>query len=326
MHHLLACDSRFSVVALKHCVLPTAFLTLGQTVERRLAGRLPDTRRVDRIALSLETPQGDDFLLAGVSDLSIYHAYAFPENAERVFRRAILFEGVSRRERERWQQQYRQLLQRVAADTGRSLPLCRNASNTARIPLILDMFPRARFVHLSRHPVATYAAQQQRWRGLIQTWGLQDADEDRLRELTLLMYPLMMQRYLEDRERIPPGQLVDVKYEDLNKNPEPELKRVYEVLKLDGFAQIRSRMLETAARMANSLGGHDREPDVESTKRVARDWRFAFEPLGYRSPFAGQPDETPEADHCASDVPADPPCSLESGASTRADSIPTPKR
>ena len=123
--------------------------------------------------------------------------------------------------------------------------------------------------------------------------------------------------------RSPPSQLVEVKYEDLNQDPERELERVYEVLRLEGFPQVRSGMLETAApawrtRLAvttkyltwNQRNGLPASGDSPSN------------PLGYQNPCAGQIDKTPEVVRPVSDAPPESPCLLESGASTQTDSIP----
>ena len=46
-----------------------------------------------------------------------------------------------------------------------------------------------------------------------------------------------MQKLLADKSLIPAGNLVEVRYEDLDKEPLAQLRKIYETLSLPGFAE-----------------------------------------------------------------------------------------
>jgi hypothetical protein len=50
-----------------------------------------------------------------------------------------------------------------------------------------------------------------------------------------LFYERLMKRYLADRRLIPAGSLVEVRFEDLERVPLDELRRIYMELGLPGF-------------------------------------------------------------------------------------------
>lgn len=281
MHELMAHDPQFAVVRLLHSVLPKCWVTLEPCVRRFLAKRLNRTRHVDDLPLSLDAPQGDDFAMAGLCDVSIYHAYTFPRAAELAFRRAVLLEGLSDADVRAWQQTYRGFLQKVAWFTGKARLLSRNGTNTGRIPRVLEMFPQAKFIHLVRNPYQVYSAQTERWRELTGLWGLQSVPLESLTSHAVGCYQAMLQKYLADRTQIPAGQLAEVRYEELLENPVSILECVYSQLGLSGFDELRSRLDNAAFARPGKLAGHDSVLLESQRELVAKEWRFAFEAFGY---------------------------------------------
>ena len=236
---------------------------------------------MDDLPLSLDAPQGDDFAMAGLCDVSIYHAYTFPRAAELAFRRAVLLEGLSDADVRAWQQTYRGFLQKVAWFTGKARLLSRNGTNTGRIPRVLEMFPQAKFIHLVRNPYQVYSAQTERWRELTGLWGLQSVPLESLTSHAVGCYQAMLQKYLADRTQIPAGQLAEVRYEELLENPVSILECVYSQLGLSGFDELRSRLDNAASARPGKLAGHDSVLSESERELVAKEWRFAFEAFGY---------------------------------------------
>lgn len=284
LHCLMSQDEQFGHVTLLHSVLPRCFLTLEPLARRFLRNKLGKTRRVDSFALDLDAPQGDDMALAGLTDVSIYHAYTFPRYAAEAFRRAVLLEGLSDDELARWRNAYHRFLQKVAWHTKRPRLLLRNATNTGRIPQILKMFPKAKFVHLRRNPFAVYAAQARRWHELLALWALQDELPQIGDDLIFDFYRQMMTRYFIDSASLPPTQLIDVTYEELLESPLQTVRNVYNQLELPGFSQAEPRIAEYLAIQPGRLAGDEHTLDGACRERVAREWSFAIERWGYRPP------------------------------------------
>jgi hypothetical protein len=285
LHHLMSQDEQFGHVTLLHSVLPKCFLTLEPTARRFLRNRLGKTRRVDSFALSLDAPQGDDMALAGLSDISIYHAYTFPRHAAEAFRRAVLLEGLSADEVSRWRTTYYRFLQKVSWHTGRTRLLLRNATNTGRIPQILKIFPQAKFVHLRRNPYAVYAAQSRRWSELLALWALQDELPQAGDDLVFDFYRQMMERYFADSATLPANQLAEVAYEDLRDAPLQTVRDVYNQLEIPGFDRAEPRIAAYLAAEPGRLAGDEAVLDEAACHMVARHWGFAIERWGYRSPL-----------------------------------------
>lgn len=280
LHNLLACDPQFATVRLKHAISPASFNVTGGFLRRFVEPRLPQDRGVDSLPGGLDSPQGDDFMLAGLTPLSWYYAYVFPEAAEQVLKRSLFFDQVSDDEITAWQSTYLTALRRVAAEQGTSRILSRNAANSCRIPQLLQMFPEAKFIHVHRHPDEVFSAQRDRWFALTQIWSMQEVPLHRFRHYSLDFYRRMMKKYLEDRELLESGQLAEVRHDDLVHNPVSTAQRVYDELGLGDFEGVKPEFEKHSETRTGSLAGD--EDTTEEDRQTVRDrWRFAFDEFGY---------------------------------------------
>ncbi len=280
MHELLVQDPQFACLRLRDCLAPDAAGTLRPLFNRHLSKRLPTDRGVDSLKLNLNAPQGDDLLLASLTARSIYYAYAFPQAAKTVFNDALLFDRATKDDVVEWQATYQYAWQRVASRQGKPRFVSRDASNTTRIPQLLEAFPEARFIHVHRHPEQLFSAQQRRWESLTGRWALQQSNQIELREHTMLFFERMMKRYLTDRETIPAGQLFETSYERLCEEPLHVLAEAYARMAIGGFDTVEPRFAgflkgDHGALATSDLSQADRDD-------VRHRWRFAYDGFGYR--------------------------------------------
>jgi hypothetical protein len=91
----------------------------------------------------------------------------------------------------------------------------------------------------------------------------------------------MMRHYLEDKERIPREQLIDVRYDDMVHQPLDVMERLYARLGYGHFDQQRPRL----DAYLHGLRGYRKNSfsalTREETDRIDARWDFAFSALGY---------------------------------------------
>lgn len=281
MHDLMANDPQFATTSLLHCALPSSWVTMEPLARWIVRRRGHKNRHVDAMPLSPDGPQGDDMAMANLTELSVYNGYFFPKSYDAVFRRTVLFEGVTAEELLGWKRCYRWLLQKVAWHTGRSRLLSRNAANTGRVRQLLEMFPNAKFIHMHRNPYRVFAAQETKWCSLCGLWALQTPNIEQLVADTIRLYPALMRQFLANRELIPAGQLAEVRYEELLTNPLGTLREVYADLDLPGFETLEGRLAAQGRSKVWQLAGHEVTLTPEQIGVVQREWGFAFDALGY---------------------------------------------
>jgi LPS sulfotransferase NodH len=279
LHELLAVDPNMAYPTMWHCLTPHGVLTC-RWLRPLFAWAMPKTRPMDDIPLDMTAPMEEECAMAVVGDVSFYHAFYFPQHARTHFRRAVMLEGLTAEELARWQQRYRRFVQAVAlARPGRRLVL-KNPANTARIPAILDLFPEARFLHIHRHPFDVYASMLRTRQRMVERVGLQTASKRDLAEQVLDQYEAVMQRYLATREAIPADRLIEVRYEDLERDPLAQLRAIYEKLDLGDFAAARPH-IETHLHARSDYQKNDHRLDHATRDRIRERWRFAFDQWGY---------------------------------------------
>ena len=119
------------------------------------------TRPMDNIKLGFDLPQEDEHatcLLSG--GISPYMAYYYMSNW-REFEDYFAFKKDSD-EKMRWRESFLFLMKKLtlrAARRGESPRfVLKSPVHTARIPLLLELFPKAKFVYISRHPYDVFSS------------------------------------------------------------------------------------------------------------------------------------------------------------------------
>jgi hypothetical protein len=156
LHNILCQDPSLGYVTTYHALAPD-LLFEGERFLKPVLRKLAPTRRpMDNMAHSLDGPQEEEQAMACLSAYSIQHAWSFPRRAQHYFERYVLCQGLSTATLARWQVLYDGVLRKATlAMDGRRLIL-KNPANTGRIPLLLAMFPDAKFIHICRNPYTVF--------------------------------------------------------------------------------------------------------------------------------------------------------------------------
>jgi len=242
MHELLACDPNLAAVTMWQTMSPTGFL-VSPHLKHVFSPLVPNTRPMDNMPLGLDRPFEEEAALAALGDLSFYHCFHFARTARRHFRRAVLLEGLTPRQRRRFADTFMLFARRVAlaADPRQRLVL-KNPANTARIELLLELFPGARFICLHRDPCEVYLSALRMRIKVTEQLALQRTTRSAIEQHVLHDYRALMGRYLKTRHLIPGDHLVELRYEAFTRDPLEHLRRAYTQLGLDDFETARPAM------------------------------------------------------------------------------------
>src|SRR5205085_1821401 len=204
--------------------------------------------------------------------------FAFPRR-EAHYDRYLTFRTASPAERERWKEALLLFLKKLTLKYRRRL-LLKSPTHTARIGLLLEVFPDARFVHIRRSPYAVY----QSTRHLFDTYAwhtyFQVPDLNGLEERILRRYSDMYDAFFADRERIAPGRLHELSFEELERDPLGQVGLLYEKLGLAGFARVEPKLRQYVTSVAGYRKNDFRELPPDLCGRVAAAWGRSFEAWG----------------------------------------------
>lgn len=152
-----------------------------------------------------------------------------------------------------------------------------------RVDRLLRLFPRAKFIHIVRSPYEVYPSVLHLYRTLLPLYQLDRYDWDELEALLVEMYRRVMTKYLQDRRHIPAGQLAEVRYEDLDRDPLGELARLYRELDLPDWSDAKPA-IEAYLQTLSGYQKNELPMNPADIERVSEQWRFAVQAWGYARP------------------------------------------
>jgi hypothetical protein len=281
LHNLLAQDDGgFAYANTYQVVNPHTFLTTEEANVRRFAWLLPDKRPMDNMALRFDSPQEDEFAPLLISLLSSYLGVSFPRREDH-YKRYLTFEGVPAAEIAEWKRGFGWFLKKLTYKYGRRL-LLKSPPHTARIRLLLEMFPEAKFVHIHRRPEEVLQSFRHYYDTAMWHTYLQRPDRSGIDDEIFQRYRTLMGAYFAQRDLIPRGNFHEVSFVDLERDPMATVAGIYDALSLDGAA----RAMPKIKAYADTLDGYEKNRfkplDDASMQRIREEWRPFYEPLGYR--------------------------------------------
>jgi hypothetical protein len=270
LHELLALDPRHRAPTTYECLSPNHFLITERFVRRFARFLLPRTRPFDNMRMSYDRPQEDECALALRGVPSPFLTVAFPRRPLQDPDYVDL-DRLSPRRLAAWQTAFRRFLQLLLfRRTGRLV--LKSPQHSNRLPTLIAMFPRARFIYMTRDPYQVFSSTLHFWRTMYQRYGLQAVDEAMLREHVLVEFDHMARRVAATRQLIPPAQFYELRYDRLAANPSAELKQLYAALDLGDLSPMGSA-LEQYAERSRRYKTNDYAPlDAATAAEVARRW------------------------------------------------------
>lgn len=112
--------------------------------------------------------------------------------------------------------------------------LLKSPPHTARVRILRQLFPQARFVYIHRHPEAVLQSSVQLVLRYVPLTALQGYTAADIERCWLDSNCCMTRAYLRDRSLLSPGELVEVSYEQLTADPAGTLRHIYDTLGLHG--------------------------------------------------------------------------------------------
>jgi hypothetical protein len=272
LHNLLAVDPRFAYANFSQISIPYAFLIGEPLMAAGSAFFLsPDRMGIDNVALNPRVPYEEEFALCLMTFRSPYMSWVFPHRAD-YYDRYLTFRGIPGDEVECWKTAFVKLLTKLSLKYQRAM-LLKSPPNTARIKLILEMFPDARFVHIHRDPYVVYQSTQHLHQKCMDHFSLQRPDPTTLHRRVMRQYSEMFEAYFGEKSLIPEGRFCELAYSNLEADPVREVRQIYERLGLADFSVVEPAV----KKYAGSLAGYKKNCHVELTPEVRAEIRQAWQ-------------------------------------------------
>ena len=219
--------------------------------------------------------------LATGSYWSTYWGYLFPRRANYYLNRFV--DWPDDQTRGDWMQAYRDAVQIEEWRAHGRRVLLKDPPNTGRVCELIELFPSAKFVNIIRDPRDVFLSMRALWRDVIERrYALQAISEDERDHLILRHYRTLMERWMAQRELIPAGALIEVRYERIVAEPLAGIRDIYTTLKLGDFTAVERAITK---RLAAELPYRpaSRNPGPRTLALIDRELSEWRERLGYAS-------------------------------------------
>ena len=281
LHELLALDTENLAYPNTYEVMsPTTFLLTESIFSRWFANFLPRRRPMDNMRLSLQSPQEDEFALSLTTLQSYYLALSFPE-AERMYERYLTLADLSPAERQTWQMQFLWFLKKLTYKYQRPLVL-KSPPHTARIRLLLQLFPKARFIHIHRHPYEVFQSMRRYYHTAGWLNCLQEPDLETLDQAILRRYRLLYDAYFEQRSLIPRDQFYELAFIDLEQNPEAQIQAIYQHFQLPYSDAYETRLQQTRQARQHYRKNQYEPLEANLSQQISQQWQQSFAAWEYQ--------------------------------------------
>jgi len=278
LHELMAVDPRNRCPTTYECFAPHHFLLTEPYLKRWTGFTVPRRRPQDDVPMGWDRPQEDEFALCLMGAPSPYWRIAFP-NVPPSCRQYLDLDEVSEAERGRWKRSLMRFARQLTVKRPGRLVL-KSPPHTCRLPVLAELFPSARFIHLVRDPYAVFPSTVRLWKALWSSQGYQKPHFRGLEEFVFETFSHVHERLEATRRLIPRSRFYDMKYEDLAADPIGRIRDLYERLDLGPFDGIEPAL---TARLADRAGykprRYDASPEVRA--QICRRWAPYFEKYGY---------------------------------------------
>ena len=271
LQSLLAADPMLRSPRWAEALAPQTFV-IGWIILRYVMVPFLPLARLDAVVpVGGNLPAEDDFALNNWGLVSILAGRAILPRQQGFYNRFHDLDALTPVERDRWRAYQRAFVQKQILIAGGRRLVLKSPSHTARVRYLLDLFPGAKFIHISRPPELVFQSNLLLVRELQRAFALQrPLPDEEQEEIVASEYLATERHYLVDKTLIPEGDLAEVRLEDLSADPVGEMKRLYRELGLPFSAVYEVRLRAVAAAFGKRTPNKHPELSEAQRARVAR--------------------------------------------------------
>ncbi len=280
LHQLLCLGDQFTFPTVFDIYSPHSFLYTAPMLEEKMARAGEQQRPMDHMKIKFNDPGEDEFALAVMSLMSPVLAWVFPKSTT-FYDRYLTFEDVDPREIAHWKEQFLYFLKKLNTRNPKPVIL-KSPQHTARIRLLREMFPQARFIHVHRNPYDVYNSTVKLYEKTVRPMQMTDSiNGDQMREGIIRRYGDMYRNYFRESAQLPADQFLDVSYEELDQQPRRLIERIFHHFNFEGYESYKPLLEKHLAHIGHYKKNRYSPVAEPWLSRIKREWGFAFDKWNY---------------------------------------------
>ena len=249
VHNVFSCDKHFGYNTTYQTVFPHLMMWGQPFFKKNMSWLMPDKRPTDNMELAVDLPQEEEFALSNMMPYTYYNFWFLPKCQQEYADKYLLFDDITDAELKVFEEVFTKLIKISLWNTHGTQFLSKNPPHTGRVKELVKMFPNAKFIYLMRNPYTVF-------------------------ESTLY------HKYESDKQFIPEGNLMEVKFEDFEADAMGMTENIYKSLSIPGFTEARAD-IEKYVGGKKGYKKNKYKYDDRTIRLVEENWGFALKQWDY---------------------------------------------
>ncbi len=282
LHNMLTKDPSAGYMSTYHALFPNN-LTSKWLFRTFMKTYMPKKRWSDGVAMNVNFPQEDEFAFSNCQWNAYYNFFYFPEKYREFYEKAVHHKKLGSKEIDLWYNSYDKLVKKALIDTKGERVILKNPVNTGRIDKILKLYPDAKFLYIYRNPVTVFYSTRRFFQQLYPTLWFHKVDHDFIDKMIFDVYSWLLDDYLKYKTLIPPENLMELRFEEFEKNPVLESGKIYDQLLKEDFSKIKHHF-SAYFQTQKSHKKNKYTVDAAEIETIRRNWGKYIEMYKYELP------------------------------------------
>jgi len=249
LHQLLALDQNLVTSNVFQGSIPDSFLTSRKSYEPIMGKALRGTRPMDQVKLSMDEPLEDEYALFRLCRYSPLEKVIFPGN-ESYFLNDFPEYLPKGEKLEEWKSALIYFYKKLTINNDKTI-LIKNPFHSLRLDVLNEIFPKARYIHIMRHPHKVVPSTIRMW----DIVGTQNAMNTRwikpeIKEVSEHLNSMVI-KIDKDLKKLPNEKYFELKFEDLETDPIDRIKQIYKHFNVEFSEEFEEQMKNFLISVSN---------------------------------------------------------------------------
>jgi hypothetical protein len=262
LHQLLNLDPDLAAPTLFQVAEPDCFICSYRYYFPVFSALVAENRPMDNVKIGMNEPQEDEYATYRITDFSPIERLVFPKDPNYFILDYPSFMPGNVKERKEWEAQLCNYFRKLSFFHGKTI-VSKNPFNSFRIKELVSLFPKARFIHIVRHPYEVVPSTIHMWKIVLEQNKLNCNGSDPGIEEVAKGLNKLLTAIEKDRLILPAENYIEMKFEDLEADPVGEFRKIYSKFKMPFNDTLEQKILSFTGSLKNYRKNEFHLADIE---------------------------------------------------------------
>ncbi|MEI7499412.1 MAG: sulfotransferase [Bacteroidota bacterium] len=241
LHQLMCLDPQLIAPTLFQVALPDSFLVSYPYYRPIFKRIISEHRPMDQVKIGMDEPQEDEYAIYRTTGISPLEDLVFPKSKAYFLLQSDNFIPPDDK-LENWQRKIQHFYKKLRLKGKRKI-VSKNPFNSYRIQLLYQLFPKAKFIHIHRHPYDVVPSTIHMWDIVQKQNCLNSNAHIPTIDEVLTVIDSVLTTINKDLQILPSDSWAEIRFDELEKNPVPVLQTLYAKLGLQFLPEFEINIL-----------------------------------------------------------------------------------